>query len=338
MPLTSAVNVNNGTEDITVDNPFAYVKLYNNSCRDVLLERASLRLWRTTGKPPHENNVADLSGKTIFARSTLVIWQRKADSPLSVADFNAHYGTDLIEGTDIITTEKTIVSIATSGALTDLLVGNDILSRASYNYCREEMTNEIEENKPFHYFYVPNFTAAAIRLDNKHTPKPDCVYADQKNPFVSGEPTSKEIKTEKKEIKKAEKESTEKKDSAIGKNISVFGGVTAAGAIIGGALAKPKKVIVKTESQNDKNLNKKAQKKAEKRVVKKISKEIKKQLDKQVDKKIDSAAGKSIDIRMKQDKQVIKQAKKNIKTLKMRKKAEKATQKREKELKKLRGY
>lgn len=338
MPLTSAITVNTEAEEITVENPYAYVKLYNNSCRDVLLEKASVRLWRVTGKAPNENNIADVSGSTIKSRSTLVVWQRKAGSPLTVADFNTHYGTALVEGEDIITTDKTIVSTSSIGALTDLLVGNDILSRASYNYCREEMTNEIEENKPFHYFYSPNFTAATKRLTNKHTPRPDCVYEDQKNPFVSGDPTSKELKTEKKVQKKAEKESTHRSGSDVGKNLSIFGGVTAAGAIIGGALAKPKKVVVKTESSTDPKVQKKAQKKAEKRVAKKITKEISKQLGREVDKKISQIPAKSIDIRMQQDKQTIKQAKKNIKTLKMRKKAEKASQKREKELKKLRGY
>jgi len=341
MPLTSSVTVSTGTEDVTVENPFAYVKLYNNSCRDILFEKSAIRHWKVTGKMPTEATTADISGITIKARSTLVVWQKKSGSPLTVNDFNAYYGTDLIENVDIIATDKTIVSTSSAGAFTDVVIGNDILSRAKYNYCREEMCNEIEADRSFHYLYSPNFTASAVRMENKHTAKPDCVYAEQKNPFVSGEPTAKESKAEKKAVKKAQKESSPKKESNVGKNLSLIGGVTAAGAIIGGAIRKPKKVVVRTEpekSGTDVNTNKKALKQSEKRVAKKISKEVTKQLDKKVDKKLNQASNASIAIQMQQDKQIIKQAKKNLKTLKVRKKAEKAAQKREKEIKKLRGY
>lgn len=341
MPLTSPVTVTSGDEEVTVENPFAYVKLYNNSCRDILFEKSSLRLWKTTGKAPNENTTADISGKSIKARSPLVVWQRKAGTPLTVADFNAHYGTDLIENVDIITTEKTIVSTSAISAFNDVIIGNDVLSRASYNYCREEMDNEIEADRSFHYVYNPNFTASTVRLENKHTPKPDCVYAEQKKPFVYGEPTSKEIKTEKKAVKAEKKDSDGSKTSNVGKSLSLLGGVTAAGAIIGTAMSRPKKVIVKTEPaepKTDAKAQKKAQKKSEKRVVKGISKEITKQLDKQVDKKINKATSAHVSAQMQSDKETIKQAKKNIKTLKMQKKAEKAAAKREKELKKLRGY
>lgn len=345
MPLTSPVTKVIGSESVTIKDPFSYVKLYNNSCRDISLDFSNIALWKASGKGTTDGTTADLSGSTIKARSTLVIWQRPKKSDLTVDDFNERYKTDLILGTDIIITDKTIVSSSDKSVFIELSSAGEVLSRVSYNYCMEEPKNEVEEDVSLHYAYSPNITATATRLINKKTPKPGTVYVEQKASFVSGEPKKSEQKSEKKAEKAKKNGNLREKNGNIGKSIgtgiSIISGITAAGAVIGSVVSKPKKVTVKTESvpsADSIKAQEKVLKKSEKRIVKGVSKEVSKQINTTVDKKISKASSAKIDERISDDKQAMKQAKKNIKALKARKKADKQLQKREKELKKLRGY
>lgn len=345
MPLTSSTTTTANGDKCTVENPFPYVKLYNNSCRDISLDGYSLALWKSTGKTPSDGTTANLSGNTIKARSTLVIWQRPKKSNLTINDFNERYKTDLMLGTDIAVTDKTIISSSDKSVLIELCSKSDVLSRASYNYCMEDPRNEVEEDTSFHYAYSPNFTATATRLANKKAPKPGTVYIEQKTSFVSGEPKKSELKSEKKADKAKKVANTDSDKSSIGKNIgtgiSIISGITAAGAVIGKAVSKPKKVIIKNEAAPNADSIKaqeKSLKKSEKRIVKGVSKEVSKHINNTVDKKLEKTSSARIDVQIKDDKQAMKQAKKNIKALKARKKADKQLQKREKELKKLRGY
>ncbi len=342
LPLSSDCTVtSSNAREVTVSNPFAYIKIYNNSCCDVDLSSAMLRFWAKTGKDPLDANIVDLSGYTVKSRSSLVVWQRAPESELTVSDFNKRYGTALTEGENIIATDKKIVSSEETAALFDIVYKGDVVSRASYNYCNESRKNEIVCDRSFHFAYVPDLTSTTKRIYEEDKPMPDSIMNTQTTDFVSGEPTAAEEKAEKNAAKAKEK----KDRSLAGMTVPAVSGIAAVALTLGalaGSLKKEKKKAVVTvspaEDPKTVKAKKKARKKSEKRIIKKVSKNVSKDMEKAIDKKITSASSLNIDIQMKKDKDTIKQAKKNIKTLKMRKKAEKEAAKREKELKKLRGY
>jgi hypothetical protein len=118
----------------TIENPFPYVTLCNNSGNDVTLKDAKLALWTFTGKPPKEENIWTADGVKLPARSAVVIWYRKPENAaLTVDDFNRRYGTTLIEGESIYICEKPITSRATAGRRLDLSIAGEVISRVTWN-------------------------------------------------------------------------------------------------------------------------------------------------------------------------------------------------------------
>ena len=342
VPLTKELTVTmSDGENKVFTNPFPYVKLYNASCKDLSLDNASLRLWNKAGKVPSDGCICSLKGLMVRAGSTLTVWKRKHNE-LTAENFNARYGTSLVEGDNLFITSQKITESGGNASRLDILFDGEVVSRVTYNHCVDSMENEVEVDKAFNYLYVPNYTITSARLNSLTVPNPSDVYDEQIPGNIIGGPKKKEINAEKKAVKLEEKK---KKSSAKGVGAPVVGGVAAAGVVLGTVLglghkvspsAKAKadaKLIAKAESNARRAAEKseaKLQKASEKRMVKAISAEI----NKTVDKRIADRSALTIDSRIKTDKDAIKQAKKNMKVLKMQKKAEKATAKREAEIKK----
>lgn len=343
VPLTRSLTVTNSEgEEQVYTNPFPYVKLYNSSCKDISLDNAFVRLWNKAGKAPTDGCTCSLKGLTVKANSTITVWKRK-NSDLTAENFNARYGTNLVEGENLFITSQSITDSSKNASRIDVLLNSEVVSRATYNHCVDSMKNEVEEDKAFNYVYIPNYTITSTRIHSLTVPNPSSVYDEQIPGNIIGGPKKKEIKAEKKAVKLEEKQKKSSESKGIG--APVVGGVAAAGVVLGTVLglghkvspsAKAKadaKLIAKAEANARKAAERseiKLQKASEKRLVKAISSEI----NKSVDKRIADRSSLALDERMKSDKDAIKQAKKNMKVIKMQKKAEKAVAKREAEIKK----
>ena len=146
MPLTSPVAHN----DQMVENPFRYIELYNPYAGDVCLKGWSLRTWVGIGRAPSPDRTLALDAYTIPVGGTLVVWQRPVQSTLTVADFNARYGTCLVEGKDILVTEQKMIYSVAGGRRIDLFCGNELVSRITYGkFC--ELENDISMDRPILY-------------------------------------------------------------------------------------------------------------------------------------------------------------------------------------------
>jgi hypothetical protein len=193
----------------TIENPFPYVTLCNNSGNDVTLKDAKLALWTLTGKPPKEENIWTADGVKLPARSAVVIWYRKPENAaLTVDDFNRRFGTTLIEGETIYVCEKPITSRATAGRRLDLSIAGEVISRVTWNMGdRYGQTAEVGEA------YKYSFDCDMSPLTNfcgKGNPAPGTVNYKQLGARKIVEPTVKEIKGAKKQSKKDAKRAKHK--------------------------------------------------------------------------------------------------------------------------------
>ncbi len=123
-----------GSEGNMIKNPFPYVKIYNASNRDVLLDGYYTRHWVSTGKAPLEDRMLKLDGLSLPAGQTLTLWRRPKDSALTAADFNERYGTSLVEGEGLVVSEIPFISSSPDARRLELMCGNETLSRIEYNF------------------------------------------------------------------------------------------------------------------------------------------------------------------------------------------------------------
>lgn len=130
MPLTSPLV----REGCTVENPYPYVELYNHTAMPIELCDYTLALWCVKGQAPDAAHTLSLSGYRIPPASTLVIWIRPKGVSLTAADFNAHYGTKLLEGEDLMITDVPILLSGNHAQRLDLCRGKEVLTRAPFGY------------------------------------------------------------------------------------------------------------------------------------------------------------------------------------------------------------
>lgn len=181
LPLTEKTE-KDGKE---IANPFAYAEICNFTPRKLAISGLSLKLWETLGKPPLPAHVLNLQGGYIPPFSTLTVWQRPKDSGLVAADFNARYGTSLIEGEDLLITETAVLDTEPFGRRLDLTAGNELLSRAPFGcYCTKE--NDIVKDVPILYARNPGMTVSMRKLPaGEEPPAPGKTLAAQLPPAVA---------------------------------------------------------------------------------------------------------------------------------------------------------
>lgn len=162
MPLTSPAKKGKHT----VENPYPYIELYNPTARTLKLQGYRLAHWHTIGSKPDAAHTLQLDGVTVPPASVLTVWMRPKGSALTVADFNAHYGTKLIEGEDLLITEVPLLEPDGNGKRLDLWQGGELLSRVTYGYYCTHKT-DVAADVPLYYRHGPDITATERVLTPK---------------------------------------------------------------------------------------------------------------------------------------------------------------------------
>lgn len=192
LPLTSPAE----KEGKTVENPFAFVEIYNPTPNRIALKDYSLKLWNKLGAAPLPEQAFQFSEEILPPDSTITVWQRPEGSGLTVEDFNARYGTSLVEGEDLTVTEMTILDPNPFGRRLDLCRGNELLTRVSYGcYCSED--NDIAADEPLLFTYVPDCTANERRVGAVGDPlAPGKLLPEQKPTSMQGLCRKEEVREE----------------------------------------------------------------------------------------------------------------------------------------------
>lgn len=168
VPLTATAK---GTPNAT-----AYIEIYNNTDEPLELHKYKIALF--AGKLVNLSQAtADgyhfTKGMVVEPRSTAVIWICPNDS-LTASDFNAQYGTDLVEGKNLFKlTDATALPSSTSHRTHLVLVdGTHEITRVSYNYMAELMGKEYKMNTAMEFTYHTRASKDQTRLATKATPTP----------------------------------------------------------------------------------------------------------------------------------------------------------------------
>lgn len=185
MPLTADA-LRDGVE---IANPFAYVELYNHTARPIPLKGYSLGAWRGAGAGaiPSEARVLPLDGYTVPPYSTLVVWVKGVNNPFTAADFNAHYGVNLLEGEDLLITDSFEMRTDNYAKKLDIRRGKEILTRATYGYyCTHD--TDVVSDKPLCYRFSAHRTVAQryLPVSDTETVQPGKLLPGQEPRTLSG--------------------------------------------------------------------------------------------------------------------------------------------------------
>lgn len=175
-------------DGVTVKNPYPYIEIYNHTARPVCLDKYTVRMWATIGHEPAPEHVLPLDGLQIAPDSTLVIWMRPEGAALTAEDFNAHYGTKLLEGEDLFITSVAILQADKLGHRLDLWREREIVSRVHYGYfCTHDL--DVVPDVPLCYTYKPHMTVQQPHIKRKEggeIPAPGKVLAEQRQKPLKG--------------------------------------------------------------------------------------------------------------------------------------------------------
>jgi len=185
MPLTSDT-VKDG---VKIKNPYAYIELYNHTQRPISLDGYSLGVWNGTGSKsvPAEERVLSLDGLRIPPESTLTVWVKGENNPLTVEDFNAHYGVTLLEGEDLFVTDALRLPANNEARKIDLCRAGEILARAKFGYyCTHD--TDVVADKPLCYAIAPSDIVAGkfLQSEGDSVPAPGKLLPAQTPRTLSG--------------------------------------------------------------------------------------------------------------------------------------------------------
>ena len=153
-----------------------YIEIYNNSNKTVNLSTYSIRYYVKAGANADSlaENTWKLTG-TISPYSTVVLWFLPEGSTLSVADFNKHYGTNLVGGKDIIIiVGKTLPE--TNAVQLEMLNGTKIIARCWFNWGGQ---SDVVADKAITFKYSTNYTFTATVDKAKVAPTPGTLEEGQ---------------------------------------------------------------------------------------------------------------------------------------------------------------
>ena len=129
--------------------------------------------------------LAPLDGYTLQPEGTLTLWCRPVGSALTAADFNARYGTSLVEGRDLLITEQPLLMADDSGHTLDLCLGEEQLCRAAYgNFCGGALP---VADRPEQYAYLHDITIRMQRLESAPAAMGD-LLPEQHLPVMAEQP------------------------------------------------------------------------------------------------------------------------------------------------------
>lgn len=148
---------------------FDFIELYNNSDSVIDLSKFKVRYYKSAGikAADLEANTWKLQGE-IQPHSTMVIWIAPANNKRTVADFNAHYGTNLVEGKDIVIIKGADLPHLNPVQL-ELVFNSTVVGRAWYNWGG---ALEARPNRAVTYNYPTNYTMTAKVVDYNIEPTP----------------------------------------------------------------------------------------------------------------------------------------------------------------------
>ena len=155
---------------------YEYIELYNNSDTTLDLGKFTMRYYSKAGAKTAdlEANTWKLSGK-IAPHSTMVIWMVSSTNKLSVADFNARFGTSLVEGKNIIRLVGANIPHEQPVQL-ELLTGSTVVGRAWYNWGG---TVDALPDRAFIYCYPTDYTMTAKIEKSRLDPTPGALTDGQ---------------------------------------------------------------------------------------------------------------------------------------------------------------
>lgn len=166
------------------ENPYPYIELYNQTSAPVTLDGYQLRARHEQGRHrPHSLEYLSLDGITLPPDGTLVIWCKAPKSALTVADFNEKYGTSLVEGKDLILTDRPLILTDEAGHPTDLCYGDVTVSRAYYgSFCRFE---DLVADSPYFFAASQDMTPCEQRLYPAQILTPGELVPGQRLPLMN---------------------------------------------------------------------------------------------------------------------------------------------------------
>ncbi len=185
-----ALTTNVEKDGAVVKNPYAYVEIYNHTAKPLTLNDYSLGVWKGTGGKayPAEGRVLALDGVTVPPSSTLTVWVKGADNPLTAADFNAHYGVNLLEGEDLFITDQLVIPTVNNAKKLDIRRGKEMLARATFGYhCTHD--TDIVSDKVLCYAISPQLTISEKILpikEGEEIPLPGKLLPAQKPRTLKG--------------------------------------------------------------------------------------------------------------------------------------------------------
>ena len=137
---------------------FEFFEVYNNSDLMLSLSSCSIRYYVKAGAKAADlqSNTWTLSGN-LQPHSIMVIWVVSEDNKLTVADFNKHFGTKLVEGKDIIKITGINIPHAKPVQL-EILRDKTVIGRAWYNWGGVSNTRT---DKAITYNYPTDYTMTA---------------------------------------------------------------------------------------------------------------------------------------------------------------------------------
>ena len=137
---------------------FEFFEIYNNSDMAINLASCSIRYYVKAGAKAADlqSNTWVLSGN-IEPHSTMVIWVVPEGNKLTVADFNKHFGTKLVEGKDIVMiTGINIPNI--KPVQLEILRDKTVIGRAWYNWGG---VSNVRADTSIMYNYPTDYTMTA---------------------------------------------------------------------------------------------------------------------------------------------------------------------------------
>lgn len=222
----------------TYADPFPYVNIYNSSPLDVSLAGGRIGFWTDTGKPAKPEHTFPTDGITVPAKSCVVVWDRR-DPGLTVADFNARYGTGLAEGRDIFISSVRITDSAKEGRRIELYAEGDLMNRVSWHCCSDFGTPDVP-GKAAVFEYRPNATLSS-EFCGFAAPRPGRVDPGRVPPEKNVVPSKRDEKRRARETRREDREAQRKQKTVL--TAKEGAAIAAAAAAVGltAALVKKKK-------------------------------------------------------------------------------------------------
>ena len=146
-----------------------FIELYNNSDSPINLSSCSIQYYKSAGIKADalKNNTWKLKG-TVQPHSAIVLWVVPEGSKLTVADFNKHFGTNLVEGKDIVKVVGANIPHAKPVQL-ELLSGTTTIGRVWYNWGG---VSNVNKDRSIMYNYPTDYTMTAKVEKSNVAPTP----------------------------------------------------------------------------------------------------------------------------------------------------------------------